>query len=315
MSLHTSVARRDLDSPTALTRQSGASTPSCPSGGAAASPRDAASLRDAAPPAPRDPAPRFHAAAVGKFLLDKGVATLALLLVIWEVGARLVDKPVFLPGVVETARGAWTLILNGTLLDFTLVSYGRIFAGWTIAILVAVPVGLVVGQFQLVRRLMEPFINFFRFVPAIAFLTLFLMWFGAGETPRVMLIIYACCFPILINTIAGVQAISPTFVQVAQSQGASRAQIFLTVTVPASIPQVFVGLRLALGGAMVSIVAAEMLCAQNGLGYMIYTSRIYFETDWIFVGVLTLGLSGYVFDRLLRFIGGKALRHHGVKNI
>jgi NitT/TauT family transport system permease protein len=99
---------------------------------------------------------------------------------------------------------------------------------------------------------------------------------------------------------------------VAQSQGATAAQIFFTVTVPASVPHIFTGVRLGLGGAMVSVVAAEMLAAREGLGYLIYTSRLYFRTDWIFVGILTLGVLGYSSDRLLRLLGRTALRRFGV---
>jgi NitT/TauT family transport system permease protein len=267
----------------------------------------------AAPAAPTLARPRVARVlqAAGSFLLSKGVVTLALLLLVWEGAARL-NHTVFLPGVGQTAVGAVELIRSGTLGNYLLVSYGRIFAGWALALVVAVPLGLLVGQFRIVRQIVEPFINIFRFMPAIAFITLFLMWFGVGETPKVMLIVYAACFPILINTIAGVQAIQPTFLQVAQSQGASRLQIFFSVTCPATLPHIFTGARLALGGATVSIVAAEMLCAQNGLGYLIYTSRIYFKTEWIFVGIITLGVTGYLVDRLLRYLAAKAFKRYGV---
>jgi NitT/TauT family transport system permease protein len=164
----------------------------------------------------------------------------------------------------------------------------------------------------MVRRIFEPFINFFRFVPAIGFLTLFLMWFGVGEESKVAIIIYATMFPVIINTIAGVSGISPITIQVAQSQGASAGQIFFTVTIPASVPYIFTGVRLGLSGAIISIVAAEMLAAQKGIGYLIYTSRLYFRTDWIFVGIITLGLTGYFSDRFLRYFGRTVLKRYGV---
>jgi NitT/TauT family transport system permease protein len=119
-------------------------------------------------------------------------------------------------------------------------------------------------------------------------------------------------FPIIINTIAGVIGINAATIQAALSQGASPAQIFFTVTVPASVPHIFTGVRLGLSGAIISIVAAEMLAAQKGIGYLIYTSRLYFRTDWIFVGILTLGLTGYFSDRLLRFFGKTVLKRFGV---
>jgi NitT/TauT family transport system permease protein len=121
-------------------------------------------------------------------------------------------------------------------------------------------------------------------------------------------------FPVIINTIAGVIGINQTLIQAALSQGASASQIFFTVTIPASVPQIFTGIRLGLSGAIVSIVAAEMLAAQKGIGYLIYTSRLYFRTDWIFVGIVTLGLTGYFSDRFLRFFGRTALARFGVSD-
>jgi NitT/TauT family transport system permease protein len=138
------------------------------------------------------------------------------------------------------------------------------------------------------------------------------MWFGVGEVSKVALIIYSASFPILINTIAGVASINETSIQAAQSQGASQLQVFFTVTVPASVPHMFIGLRLGLSGAIISIVAAEMLAAQNGIGYLIYTSRIYFKTEWIFVGIFTLGLTGYMCDKLLRLFGRVVLKRYGI---
>jgi NitT/TauT family transport system permease protein len=139
----------------------------------------------------------------------------------------------------------------------------------------------------------------------ISFFRIFSGWFLG-------IIIYATTFPIIINTIAGVIGINNTTFQVALSQGATPAQIFFTVTIPASAPYIFTGIRLGLSGAIISIVAAEMLAAQKGIGYLIYTSRLYFRTDWIFVGILTLGLTGYFSDRLLRLFGKTVLRRFGV---
>jgi NitT/TauT family transport system permease protein len=245
------------------------------------------------------------------FLSRRGFITWGLLLLIWQL-ASMVNPSEFLPGPVQTLWGGGEIVVNGVLFQYIGISFLRIFSGWFLGIISAVPIGLLIGQFATVRRIFEPFINFFRFIPAIGFLTLFLMWFGVGEESKIAIIIYATTFPIIINTIAGVISINNTTIQVALSQGATPAQIFFTVTIPASIPYIFTGVRLGLSGAIVSIVAAEMLAAQKGIGYLIYTSRLYFRTDWIFVGILTLGLTGYFSDRLLRFFGRTALKRFGV---
>ncbi|MFT9057305.1 MAG: ABC transporter permease [Ethanoligenens sp.] len=247
------------------------------------------------------------------FLADKGILTWALLLAIWSAAARF-NSVDFLPGPLATLRGAKEIITNGILPLYIGISFCRIVIGWALGLLIAIPLGLVVGQFHIVRRIVEPFLNFFRFVPAIGFLTLFLMWFGVGEESKIVLIMYATIFPVVINTIAGVQHIDPIKLQAAQSQGASALQTFYSIIIPASIPHIFTGVRLGLGGAIIAIVAAEMLAAQQGIGYLIYTSRLYFRTDWIFVGILTLGLMGYFSDKLLRLLGGTVLKKYGVKD-
>jgi NitT/TauT family transport system permease protein len=247
------------------------------------------------------------------FLVDKGFVTWGLLLLIWQFAA-LVNATEFLPGPIQTFLGAKEIIRNGVLPRYIGISFLRIFTGWGIGILFAVPMGLLIGQFRTVRRIFDPFINFFRFVPAIGFLTLFLMWLGVGEESKIAIIVYATAFPMVINTIAGVLSISPVTIQVAQSQGASARRIFFTVTIPASVPFIFTGIRLGLSGAIISIVAAEMLAAQKGIGYLIYTSRLYFRIDWIFVGILTLGLTGYISDRLLRYFGRTILKRYDVSD-
>ena len=140
------------------------------------------------------------------------------------------------------------------------------------------------------------------------------MWFGVGEAPKLVLITYAAMFPIMINTIAGVSGIDEIKYQVAESLGASRLQSFLTVTIPGAVPGIFTGIRLGLSGSIIAIVGAEMLAAQSGIGYLIYTSRLYYRTDWIFVGIVTLGLLGFCADRLLRFVGNRLFRYYGIRN-
>jgi len=128
----------------------------------------------------------------------------------------------------------------------------------------------------------------------------------------VALIFYATIFPVLINTIAGVHRVDQTLIEASQSLGASRIETFFHVLVPSAVPGIFTGVRLGLSGAIICIVAAEMLSASDGLGYLIYTSRVYYRTDWIFVGIFTLGLIGFVLDRLMLLFGKKVLGRFGL---
>ncbi|SEK80585.1 NitT/TauT family transport system permease protein [Pseudobutyrivibrio ruminis] len=246
-----------------------------------------------------------------KRIIKSGIISWGALLVIWGV-VSLFYTDTFFPSPVETVKGFNEILLNGKLWEDISISGQRVLIGWIRALLIGVPVGLLIGRFRIVNWFIEPFINFFRFVPAIGFLTLFLMWFGVGEESKLILITYASIFPIIINTIAGVNTINPVKYQAAESLGANKIQSFITVTIPGAVPSILTGARLGLSTAIISIVGAEMLAANSGLGYLVYTSRLYYRTDWIFVGIVTLGVLGFFADKFLRFVAKKSLKHYGV---
>ncbi len=245
------------------------------------------------------------------FLAKKGILTWVVLLTIWG-SASLLYTVDFLPSPWETFAGMKEIILDGTLGRYVLISIKRVCSGWVLGMLIGIPAGVIIGRIELLRLIFEPLIDFFRFIPAIGFLTLFLMWFGAGEESKVVLIMYATIFILLINTIAGVLSVEIHRIEAARSLGAKEWQIVFFVIIPSAVPHIFTGIRLALGGAFTSIVAAEMLAAKEGIGFLIYTSRLYFRTDWIFIGLLVLGLMGYLSDRLIRLFGKAVLRPYGI---
>lgn len=246
-----------------------------------------------------------------RWILKSGIATWVIFLLIWQFVSGFYPST-FFPNPVQTIKGGWEVIANGKLLEYVGISSYRVFTGWAIGFLLAVPLGILVGRIEILRDLVEPFVNFFRFVPAISFLTLFLMWFGVGERSKIILIVYATWFTVFVNTLAGMENIDTTKIHAARSLGASEWQILYSVILPSTVPYIFTGARLGLGGAFTSIVTAEMLAAKSGIGYMIYTSRLYFRIDWIFIGIITLGLMGFLSDKILRIIGEKALKRFGV---
>lgn len=244
-------------------------------------------------------------------IVSSGLATWGILIFLWYIASLFHDET-FLPGPLETLRGTKEIVKNGQLFLFSLVSLRRVMLGWMIGTLIAVPLGLLVGRVTFLRRLIEPFVNFFRFIPGLAFLTMFLMWFGVGELSKVLLIVYGTVFTVMVNTIAGVIAVDRNRINSARILGASEWQIISTVIWPSIIPYVFTGARLGLGGSFTAIISAEMLAAKEGLGYLIYTSRMYFHTDWIFAGIICLGLLGYLSDKILRLAGNHLLKNYGV---
>ncbi|MDR2093373.1 MAG: ABC transporter permease [Azoarcus sp.] len=250
----------------------------------------------------------------GRFVLKTGIATWLILIVVWGLIAPFYP-PSFFPGPLQTLLGGKEILLDGTLARFSLISVERVLTGWFFGILIGAPLGMLIGRVRLLRQLIEPFVDFFRFIPAIAFLTLFIMWFGVGEKSKVILIMYATCFVVIINTASGVLGVSPDRVQAARTLGASEWQILRHVLIPECIPYVFTGIRLGLGSAFTAIVAAEMLAAKEGVGYLVFTSRLYFRTDWILVGIVTLGLLGYFSDRLLRLFGKTVLKRYRIADV
>lgn len=234
-----------------------------------------------------------------------------VMIFIWQLAATLYGSDI-IPSPLETWQGAEELIQDGTLLSYIGISFYRVFVGWSLGSLIAIPIGLIIGRIAIVRVFAEPFLNFIRFIPPIAFITLFLVWFGIGEQSKIALILYATLFIVIMNTLTGVLAVEEDKIRAARSLGASEWQILLHVVIPATVPYMFTGVRLAMGTSYMAIVGAEMIAANEGLGYLIWNSRLFFRTDWIFVGLISLGLIGFATDRLVGLFGKKVLHRYGV---
>lgn len=235
-------------------------------------------------------------------------------LCIWQLGA-LIYGPDVIPGPWATLQGGRELISDGTLVQYIGISFYRVLVGWVLGSLLAVPVGLIIGKVNIIRIFAEPFLNFIRFIPPIAFITLFLVWFGIGEQSKIALIMYATFFIVVLNTLTGVMAVEEDKIRSARSMGASEWQILLHVIVPATTPYIFTGIRLAMGTSYMAIIGAEMIASNEGVGYLIWNSRLFFRTDWIFVGLFCLGFMGFFTDRLFNWFGRKVLYRYGVVNV
>lgn len=249
---------------------------------------------------------------IGQKILKSGIVSWIIFFLIWGLGS-LAYQEYFLPSPAETIKGYQGLIKSGVLWADIIASVSRALKGWLLAIVTGVPLGLLIGHFKPVKWIIEPIVTFFRFVPAIALTTLFLMWFGVGEESKVALVFYGAFFQILVNTIAGVVATDPSLIEAASCMGAKKIRVFFTVIVPSAVPNIFTGIRLGLSGAILCIVAAEMLVGKDGLGYLIQSSRLYYKTSWAFAGIFTLAVLGFLADRLLVFLGSRFLKRFGVK--
>jgi ABC-type nitrate/sulfonate/bicarbonate transport system permease component len=234
-------------------------------------------------------------------------------LVGWAILAAVLDKPSFMPSPLATLNGAVDLIAKGVLPESIAVSFARILAGWVLGSILGIPLGLLMGRSQTIRTLAEPYVEFFRFIPPIAFVTLAVIWFGLGETSKVVLIVYTTVFMVAINTMIGVLNVEPDKLDAARSLGARELQVFFHVTIPATVPYIVTGMKIAMGNSFMTVVSAEMIAAKSGVGWLIFDSRLYLLTSWIFVGILTLGIMGFFTDRAFRLVAGNLLRKYNVK--
>jgi NitT/TauT family transport system permease protein len=220
--------------------------------------------------------------------------------------------PVFLPSPLLTLESAIELTRSLELPKAIGISLFRILSGWLLGALVGVPLGLLMGRIPLVRQAATPYVEFFRFIPPIAFVTLFLIWFGTGEQSKILLIFYTSVFIIVVNTMSGVMNVKPGSIRAALCLGATNRQILWRVILPETVPYVVTGMRLAMGNSFMTIVAAEMLAADSGIGFIMWTSRGFMLTDQIFVALIALGLMGFAADWFFRLAASQLLRRYRV---
>ncbi|WP_238367706.1 ABC transporter permease [Mesobacterium pallidum] len=242
------------------------------------------------------------------FLLS--ALSVCTILVLWQITSSWFIDDTFLPSPLSTLAATWELLLNGTLISSILISMRHILGGWILGSAVAIPVGLLVGSSRVTRAMVDPFIHCFRIVPALALVTLFIVWFGAGEVSKILLIAYATGFIVIVTRASGVASISTDKINAAKCLGATPVQVFRRCVIPASLPSIYVGMRLALASSFLVSVAAEMLAADRGPGDIIWASRLYFPVDWMFSAIVVLGLLGFGTDRAWRLIGRTLLKRY-----
>lgn len=242
------------------------------------------------------------------------VASVAVVLSLWEILAGHIYPSVLIPSLSKVLKAGYTLTISGELPMDIVASLERILGGFVIGSIIAAPVGLLMGMSQRVRDALDPYVQFFRFVPAIAWLTPAVIWFGIGETSKVAVIVYATAFVVAINTMVGVANVSPNKIWAARMLGANNRQLFWRVVLPAALPYVLTGMRLAMGGSFTAVVSAEMVSANEGLGYLIYNSRLWMATDSIFVAILVLGFLGLGTDALFRWAIRRFAHQYGPKD-
>ncbi|MER2557497.1 MAG: ABC transporter permease [Candidatus Competibacter denitrificans] len=224
-----------------------------------------------------------------------------LTLVVWELAVLYGgwSEQVF-PDPIKVIRSLIELTLNGTLLKNSIASLYRVTAGFYLAVLLGVPLGILLGRAKLLRDMFTPLINFLRPISPLAWIPLAMLWFGIGDKPAIFLIFLASFFPLLIATTIAVLSINPIFFQVAANFNLNNLEKVTKIIIPAIIPDVVTALRLTIAIAWLVVVAAEMIAVQSGLGYLILDSRNALRMDYVMVGMIMIGLLGILLDYIMR---------------
>ncbi|AZO20833.1 ABC transporter permease subunit [Mesorhizobium sp. M1E.F.Ca.ET.045.02.1.1] len=233
--------------------------------------------------------------------------TILLLLAAWTLSARLqLVSPVFLPSpaavwakFVVVARDGF---VDATLLQHIAASLGRVFAALIVAIAVGVPVGLAIGISRIGRGVFDPLLEFLRPIPPLAYLPLIVIWFGIGEPSKILVIAIAMLAPVALSTAAGVRGVSRERIDAARSLGATRGQVIRHVVLPSALPSILTGLRIALGAGWSTLVAAELVAATRGLGFMIQSAAQFLVTDVVVMGILVIATIAFALEFVIRRI-------------
>lgn len=208
----------------------------------------------------------------------------------------------------QMSRLRW--LLSGELPQDAFSSLYRVLTGFLLGGGLALPLGLAMGYSRFVHGLLDPLIQVLRPIPPIAYIPLAILWFGLGNPPAVFLISLGAFFPILMNTMAGVQHVDGIYLRVARNLGAGRMATFLRVILPAATPYILAGARIGMGTAFIVVIVSEMIAVNNGLGFRILEAREYMWSDKIIAGMFTIGLLGLGIDTLMSMLTRRLLRWH-----
>lgn len=240
-------------------------------------------------------------------------ASLIVLVGIWELivlTGRF--EPALLPSPAQVLAGMWELVRDGTLLDHFRFSLSRFMIGYGAAVVSGALLGLMLGWYKRLWAFIDPVVQVLRPVSPIAWFPFIVLWFGIGDIPAIVIIYIAAFFPILLSTVSGVRRVDPLYLKVAANFEIRQPQLLFKIILPAAFPFIANGLHIGLGSSWVFLVAGEMVGAQSGLGYLIIDARNSLRPDLVLAGIIFIGLSGLVLDRLIKLLERYVEKQWGV---
>lgn len=248
---------------------------------------------------PREAWKEFFSEGAGRTAIF-GVLSLIIALGIWQILSTFVFNPFLIPPPMEVVKAAIPMIVSGEIFSDIAISMARVMIGFVTGTLAGIVLGVLFGRIRVLNDLFDPIIELMRYLSPTAMIPIAVIWFGIGEMSKYFLIFWGTFFIILINTIAGVWRTPVARQRAAECLGANRLQIFALVVVPSAVPYIVTGMRVAMASSFMSIIPAEILAADSGIGYLLQRSSMLLQTPRIFVALLAICLLGFIVDRLMR---------------
>lgn len=240
-----------------------------------------------------------------------GIMVFLLILGLWEWLSRAdIIYTVYFPPVTVIAKSFILSIFSGELLNHTLASLSRFIRGYALAAFLATLMGIAMGYFRPLFKLFEPLVEVLRPMPSPAIIPIAILFFGIEDRMKIAVTLYACSWPILINTIDGVKSVDRTLINTARTLGLSRWQIIRKIIVPAASPQIMTGWRISLAIALILVTTAEMVISKNGLGFFVLDKQQAFQIDKMYAGIFMLAILGYVLNRAFLAMDGQLMGWH-----
>lgn len=231
-----------------------------------------------------------------------------LILIIWQVVCdRGLVSPASMASPTRIVKTIWEQLMAGTFWKNIVVSFMRVLNGFLLALAAALVLGVLIGLSSSVDLLTRFLIQILKPIPPIAWIPLAILWFGIGESSKIYIIFYGAFFPILLNTVDGIRNIDKRYLELGKVYEIDRSRLIRKVILPGALPQILTGIRVGLGNAWVSVVAAEMIAATKGIGYMLSNGRSLSRPDWVILAMLLIGIVGKLMDDALSIIFKKLI--------
>ena len=238
------------------------------------------------------------------------IASLVIAFLTWQLLSSVFFNPFLIPPPLEVLRTAIPMLISGEIFADVSISMSRILVGFVTGSAAAIVLGVLLGRLRLLHDLLDPIIELLRYLSPTAMIPIAVIWFGIGELSKYFLIFWGTFFIVLINTIAGVWRAPIARQRAAECLGANQLQIFVLIMIPSAVPYIVTGMRVAMASSFMSIIPAEILAADSGIGYLLQKSSMLLQTNRIFVALVTICVLGFIVDRVFRLIVDKVLSRY-----